>query len=71
MMGTNIFVIYADPSGNNVTLSPRLGKGYFEPKYDEGAQVSLLEGSGIQNGQMVANVRCRSIVHKSPHSNLL
>ncbi|KAL9612977.1 MAG: hypothetical protein Q9167_002454 [Letrouitia subvulpina] len=58
MMGTNIFIIYADPSGKNVTLSPRLGKGYYQPRHDQDAQVSLLEGSGIQNGQMVANVRC-------------
>ncbi|KAL9034801.1 MAG: hypothetical protein Q9214_006880, partial [Letrouitia sp. 1 TL-2023] len=57
MMGTNIFVIYADPSGKNVTLSPRLGKGYYQPRNDPEAQVSLLEGSGIQNGQMVANFR--------------
>ena len=58
MAGANIFVIYASASGSNVTLSPRLGTGHQEPEENDGAQVSLLEGSGIANGKMVANVRC-------------
>lgn len=61
MEKSNIFIIYADASGSNVTLSPRLGNGPFEPDYnpDAHAQVSLVEGSGIANGLMTANVRCR------------
>ena len=58
MSGANIFVIYADASGNNVTLSPRLGKGHVEPEFNSEAQVFLLDGSGIANGMMTANVRC-------------
>lgn len=58
MAGSNIFVVYADASGNNVTLSPRLGKGQVQPEFDNEAQVFLLEGSGIANGKMTANVRC-------------
>ena len=60
MSGANIFVIYASASGTNVTLSPRLGTGHVEPKMDTAAQVALLEGSGIANGKMTANVRCMS-----------
>ncbi|KAF2091532.1 iron reductase domain protein, partial [Saccharata proteae CBS 121410] len=58
MAGSNIFVMYTSSSGNNVTLSPRLGTGHNQPKYDGDAQVYLLDGSGVTNGQMVANVRC-------------
>jgi len=58
MTGSNIFIIYADSSGKNVTLSPRLGKGNFQPQMDTDAKVTLLDGSGIANGVMTANVRC-------------
>lgn len=57
MAGANIFVMYTDGSGN-VTVSPRLGLGHFEPEHDTAANVALLEGSGVANGRMVANVRC-------------
>lgn len=58
MRNSNIFIIYPDASGSNVTLSARLGLGEFEPQYNSKAQVSLLEGSGISNGKMTANIRC-------------
>ena len=57
MTGANIFVIYEDGQGN-VTLSPRHGAGEFEPEHDTTANVTLLEGSGVSNGKMVANVLC-------------
>lgn len=61
MQNSNIFIIYADATGTNVTLSPRLGKGEIEPKTTgDTTQVSLLDGSGIANGKMTANVRCKS-----------
>jgi hypothetical protein len=59
MAGSNIFVIYADAAGTNVTLSPRLGTGEQEPMSDNTAMVSLLSGSMVSNGMMVANVKCR------------
>lgn len=58
MTNSNLFIIYADDTGTNVTLSPRLGVGEIEPNFNPNAQVSLLEGSGIANGKMTANVRC-------------
>ena len=60
MAGANIFVIYADSNGSNVTLSPSPGQGHVQPRYDQGIQAFLLEGSGIANGKMTANVRCMS-----------
>ncbi|KAK4981923.1 hypothetical protein LTR66_009606, partial [Elasticomyces elasticus] len=58
MAGANIFVVYVSVDRTNVTLSPRLGTGHVTPKHDGAAQVTLLEGSGVEDGVMVANVRC-------------
>ena len=59
MAGANIFVIYADGQGN-VTVSPRLGIGHMQPEYDTTADITLLEGSGVDGYQMLANVLCRN-----------
>jgi hypothetical protein len=58
MSGSNIFVVYTSGDGN-VTLSPRLASGYSQPSYNGDAQVTLLEGSGVSDGKMIANVKCR------------
>lgn len=71
MAGSNIFIIYPDSTGNNVTLSPRLGKGNYEPYYDTDAKVTLLDGSGVANGVMTANVRCESGHSSRLHSTSL
>ncbi|KAH6718586.1 hypothetical protein BKA61DRAFT_595979 [Leptodontidium sp. MPI-SDFR-AT-0119] len=59
MAGATIFVMYADGNGN-ITLSGRRGTGQVEPRADSALQagLELLEGTGIANGVMVANVRC-------------
>lgn len=57
MQGANIFIMWAQ-TANNVTLSPRLGKGEFEPVYPSASAISLLEGTGISNGVLTAIVRC-------------
>lgn len=69
MKGANIFMVYSDAGGHNVTLSPRLGQGNFEPQLNSQAQISLLEGSGISNGMMTANVRCTYISIQAPESS--
>lgn len=58
MVGSNIFIVYTSSGGSNVTLSPRLASGYSEPDLNADAEVSLLEGSGVANGVMTANVKC-------------
>ncbi|CAM1506972.1 Fc.00g066130.m01.CDS01 [Cosmosporella sp. VM-42] len=57
MSGSDIFMIYQDGSGN-VTLSTREGKGHVMPQYSERSDIELLEGSGVINNQMVANIKC-------------
>jgi hypothetical protein len=58
MSGANYFVIYTSGSGTNVTLSPRLGSGHNTPTFNSAAQVTLLEGSGVKDGVMTANIKC-------------
>ncbi|KFA77091.1 hypothetical protein S40288_10070 [Stachybotrys chartarum IBT 40288] len=57
MAGADIFLIYQDGNGN-VTLSTRAGSGHMMPQYEARQGVELVEGSGIVDGHMVANIRC-------------
>ena len=60
MMHATIFVMYADGK-DNVTLSGRAGgPGHVMPTLDSDLMtgVTLLAGSGIVDGKMVANVHC-------------
>lgn len=57
MVDGNLFVVYAAPGGN-VTLSPRKAKGHTEPDFNPDVKAYLLDGSGIHNGNMTANIRC-------------
>ncbi|KAJ5261429.1 hypothetical protein N7478_012024 [Penicillium angulare] len=62
MQGANIFIVYASSNGNNVTVSPRLGVEHVMPLHNPKAQLSVLNGSGINNGIMTANIRCDSCI---------
>lgn len=57
MAGAEMFIVYKDGSGN-VTLSTRSAPGEVEPSYEKRAGVELLDGSGVENGKMIANVKC-------------
>ncbi|ORY57532.1 uncharacterized protein BCR38DRAFT_354536 [Pseudomassariella vexata] len=60
MSGSNMFVMYQD-GDNNVTISPRQGTNHQMPVEDTSstaAQLTLLEGSGVDGDTMRANVRC-------------
>jgi hypothetical protein len=58
MANSNMFVVYTSSGGSNVTLSPRTTSSYQAPSHNGDAQVVLLEGSGVSNGVMTANVKC-------------
>jgi len=58
MTGGDIFVIYANAAGNNVTLSARSGTGHKPPALNSTTKVTLLAGSEISQGVMTANVKC-------------
>jgi hypothetical protein len=55
MSGSTMFVVYQDGSGN-VTLSTRKGHGHVMPKYNRMSNVKLIDGSGMLNKTMVANI---------------
>ncbi|EQL02422.1 hypothetical protein G6O67_001750 [Ophiocordyceps sinensis] len=57
MRGSNMFVMYAS-GNNNVTLSTRSGTGHSMPQHVPRDDVRLIEGSGVIDGHMVANVQC-------------
>jgi hypothetical protein len=59
MSNANMFIMYQDGNGN-VTISPRQASGHSMPTVPStgAAELELLDGSGVSNGFMVANVRC-------------
>ncbi|OAQ72377.1 hypothetical protein VFPPC_00369 [Pochonia chlamydosporia 170] len=56
MRGSSMFVVHHN--GKNVTLSTRKGEGHRMPQYQSRSDVRLLPGSGVINGNLVANVLC-------------
>ncbi|KAJ5091008.1 hypothetical protein N7532_009692 [Penicillium argentinense] len=62
MRDSNMFIVYTSSRHDNITVSPRLGKGHFLPLYNPHADVSILDGSGVHNGSITANIRCDSCI---------
>lgn len=58
MSNANMFVMYSSANGQNVTVSSRIASGHMMPTHSDAASVYLLDGSGISNGRMTANIRC-------------
>ncbi|OJJ46673.1 hypothetical protein ASPZODRAFT_152120 [Penicilliopsis zonata CBS 506.65] len=58
----NLFIVYS-ASADNVTLSTRKALGHYEPVYDSEVEATLLDGSGIVDGVMTANIRCDNCMH--------
>ena len=58
MKGALYLMIYANEKGDNVTFSPRLAYGNYEPTaYDE-IKYEVLEGTGIADGYMTFVAKC-------------
>ncbi|VUC20328.1 unnamed protein product [Clonostachys rosea] len=55
MAGAAMFLMYEDGQGN-VTVSNRNGKGHSTPLLGDQDSISLLDGSGVKDGRMIANV---------------
>ncbi|KAK1530931.1 uncharacterized protein CCOS01_06034 [Colletotrichum costaricense] len=58
MAGSLIFMIYRDETGNNVTFSPRIAYGNYEPTYYNNMQWDVLAGTGVFNNSMYFSARC-------------
>jgi hypothetical protein len=55
-----MMLVYADSTGNNITLSPRLSSGNVEPSYTSNITVNVLPGTGISNGVYMVNAMCKN-----------
>jgi hypothetical protein len=60
MKDTLMFIMYADSTGKNVTVSPRLSSGNVEPVYTSNVTCTVGPDSGIANGTMTARVLCQN-----------
>ncbi|KAL0942349.1 cellobiose dehydrogenase [Colletotrichum truncatum] len=58
MAGSLILMIYRDSTGNNVTFSPRVAYGNYEPTYYDHVKWEVLPGTGVFNGSMYFSARC-------------
>lgn len=58
MAGSLILMIYRDETGNNVTFSPRVAYGNYEPSYYDHVTWDVLPGTGVFNGSMYFSARC-------------
>lgn len=58
MPGALYLIVYDNRDQSNVTFSPRLSYGYYEPAYYEDFDYEILEESGIYDDHMVAMGRC-------------
>ncbi|KAF9882223.1 integral membrane protein [Colletotrichum karsti] len=58
MAGSLILMIYRDETGNNVTFSPRVAYGNYEPTYYDHVKWETLPGTGVFNGSMFFSARC-------------
>ena len=55
-----MFMAYADSTGKNVTVSPRLASSHVEPSYTSNVTISVLPGSGIANGNITVHAMCNN-----------
>ncbi|KAF2677699.1 iron reductase domain protein [Lentithecium fluviatile CBS 122367] len=58
MVGAHYFIMYTSAEGVNVTVSPRVASAEEMPTFNADTQLVLLEGSGVADGVMTANIRC-------------
>ncbi|KAK5987280.1 hypothetical protein PT974_11404 [Cladobotryum mycophilum] len=58
MTGALFLILYANDKGDNVTFSPRLAYGNYEPKYYPELEYEVFDGTGIYGGYMTFHARC-------------
>lgn len=58
MKGALFLMIYRNERGDNVTFSPRVAYGNYEPQLYPDAKVEVLSGTGVVDGYMVFNAKC-------------
>jgi hypothetical protein len=61
MSGALVLMMYADSTGNNITISPRISYDTTEPVYSPDIDIETLPGTGlIDDSTYIFNGRCRN-----------
>ncbi|KAF5559549.1 cellobiose dehydrogenase [Fusarium napiforme] len=60
MPGALFLMVYKSRTTNNVTFSPRLAYGHYEPYFWDEMDYEVLNTTGIIDDHMVATIRCKS-----------
>jgi hypothetical protein len=60
MPGALFLMVYKNRENNNVTFSPRLAYGHYEPYYWDELEYDILDDTGIIDDHMVVTIRCKS-----------
>jgi hypothetical protein len=58
MAGSLILMVYMNAAGDNVTFSPRVAYGHYEPQYYPDIEYTVLGNTGIFNNTMRLSIRC-------------
>ncbi|POR31845.1 Uncharacterized protein TPAR_07965 [Tolypocladium paradoxum] len=58
MKGALFLMIYRNEKGDNVTFSPRVAYGNYEPQLYPDVKFEVLNGTGVIDGYMVFNAKC-------------
>lgn len=58
MPGALYFIMYLNEKGDNVTFSPRLAHGNYEPFFNPKMKWEYLAGTGVQDGWATVSFRC-------------
>jgi Cytochrome domain of cellobiose dehydrogenase/Eukaryotic cytochrome b561 len=58
MLDALIFIAYTSESGENVTISPRIGRHHEEPMYTPAVGVKVLGGTFVDNDTYHINAQC-------------
>jgi hypothetical protein len=60
MSGALYLMVYKGRDSDNVTFSPRVAYGHYEPYYQGGMDLEILNNTGIFDDHMVVTARCKS-----------
>ncbi|KAF3036592.1 hypothetical protein E8E12_007455 [Didymella heteroderae] len=58
MENSLMLIMYPDADGNNVTISPRIGRKGGEPVFTNNIDVEVLDGTRIEDDMMILHARC-------------
>ncbi|KAF3011025.1 hypothetical protein E8E13_010921 [Curvularia kusanoi] len=58
MENSLMLIMYPDANGDNVTISPRVGRRGGEPVFTKNVEIEVLDGTKIEDDMMILHARC-------------